>query len=170
MRSYTELVTHLYSQENLAKIEWAVGSALADGPNKKLVICGPAASGKSTMLHIVKAIFDRDGYPDNVETRHDGFPEKYGDNRIQKFTAEKLPPTRWFIASNRPVRTKSTDMIVATPTGNRHSHLTYRRLMDEVMVEIDEISNACLDRYLEVGPRHYEDLTINNCLNQENNQ
>lgn len=158
-RSYVELTTHLYSTHNLAKIEWVIGSALADGPNKVLVIAGPPASGKSTMLKIVETIFARGFVDNNVLVMHDGFDSRF-DPKIH----------RGFVATNRPVVAKKTDMVVTTPTGNRHSHLTYVRLMDEVKTEIDQIANACLDRYLQVGPRYYEDLSTNNCFNQENNQ
>jgi ABC-type phosphate transport system ATPase subunit len=155
MKSYTELVTHLYSQENLAKIEWAIGTALVGGPWKILVISGPSASGKSSMLHIVEEIFGRDGSPNDVVTQHDGLAKIYG-NRV-------------FAATNHPMITSSTDMIVTTPTSNRHSLLTYRRLMDEVKNEIDQISQACIERYLTLGAEYYEDMIRNNCF-QENNK
>jgi energy-coupling factor transporter ATP-binding protein EcfA2 len=59
--AWDELVGTLYSVEERAKIEWAIGSIVA-GDSKKIqkffVFYGPAGSGKSTMLHILQKLFD----------------------------------------------------------------------------------------------------------------
>src|SRR4029077_14639344 len=51
----------LYSVEERAKIEWAIGSIIA-GDSKKiqkfLVFYGPAGSGKSTILNIIQRLFE----------------------------------------------------------------------------------------------------------------
>jgi hypothetical protein len=58
--AWNELVGTLYSVEERAKIEWAIGSIVA-GDSKKiqkfLVFYGPAGSGKSTILNILEKLF-----------------------------------------------------------------------------------------------------------------
>jgi energy-coupling factor transporter ATP-binding protein EcfA2 len=59
--AWDELVGTLYSVEERAKIEWAIGSIVA-GDSKKIqkffVFYGPAGSGKSTILNILQKLFD----------------------------------------------------------------------------------------------------------------
>ena len=59
--AWDELVGTLYSDEERAKIEWAIGSIVA-GDSKKiqkfLVFYGPAGSGKSTVLNIIQKLFE----------------------------------------------------------------------------------------------------------------
>jgi len=59
--AWDELVGTLYSIEERAKIEWAIGSIVA-GDSKKiqkfLVFYGPAGSGKSTILNIIERLFE----------------------------------------------------------------------------------------------------------------
>jgi energy-coupling factor transporter ATP-binding protein EcfA2 len=59
--AWDELVGTLYSVEERAKIEWAIGSIVA-GDSKKIqkffVFYGSAGSGKSTILNIIQKLFD----------------------------------------------------------------------------------------------------------------
>jgi len=59
--AWDELVGTLYSVEERAKIEWAIGSIVA-GDSKKLqkffVFYGPAGSGKSTILNVIHNLFE----------------------------------------------------------------------------------------------------------------
>jgi len=59
--AWDELVGVLYSPEERAKIEWAIG-AIVSGDSKKiqkfLVFYGPAGSGKSTVLNIIQSLFE----------------------------------------------------------------------------------------------------------------
>jgi energy-coupling factor transporter ATP-binding protein EcfA2 len=59
--AWNELVGTLYSVEERAKIEWAIGSIVA-GDSKKIqkffVFYGPAGSGKSTILNILHKLFE----------------------------------------------------------------------------------------------------------------
>jgi energy-coupling factor transporter ATP-binding protein EcfA2 len=59
--AWNELVGTLYSVEERAKIEWAIGSIVA-GESKTLqkffVFYGPAGSGKSTVLNILQKLFE----------------------------------------------------------------------------------------------------------------
>ena len=58
--AWNELVGTLYSVDERAKIEWAIG-AIVSGDSKKiqkfLVFYGPAGSGKSTILNIIQQLF-----------------------------------------------------------------------------------------------------------------
>ena len=59
--AWDELMNVLYSDDELAKIEWAIG-AVVSGDSKKiqkfLVFYGPAGSGKSTVLNIIQDMFE----------------------------------------------------------------------------------------------------------------
>ena len=61
INAYNELMNVLYDDENRAKIEWAIGSVIAGDSKeieKMLVLCGPPGSGKSTVLDLVKKLFE----------------------------------------------------------------------------------------------------------------
>lgn len=68
--AWDELVGTLYSVEERAKIEWAIG-AIISGDSKKIqkfiVLYGPAGSGKSTILNIVEKLFA--GYTTTFEAK-----------------------------------------------------------------------------------------------------
>lgn len=58
--AWDELVSVLYSAEERAKIEWAIGAIVAGEAKrlqKFLVFYGPAGSGKSTILNIIQDMF-----------------------------------------------------------------------------------------------------------------
>lgn len=59
--AWDELVSVLYSDEERAKIEWAIGAIVAGDAKhiqKFLVLYGPPASGKSTVLNIIEKLFE----------------------------------------------------------------------------------------------------------------
>ena len=68
--AWDELIGTLYSVEERAKIEWAIG-AIVSGDAKKiqkfLVLYGPAGTGKSTILNIVQKLFE--GYTTSFEAK-----------------------------------------------------------------------------------------------------
>ena len=59
--AWDELVGTLYSVDERAKIEWAIGSIVA-GDSKDIqkffVLYGPAGSGKSTILNVIQKLFE----------------------------------------------------------------------------------------------------------------
>lgn len=59
--AYDKLISTLYSEEERAKIEWAIGS-IVSGESKKIqkfmVLYGSAGTGKSTILNIIQQLFD----------------------------------------------------------------------------------------------------------------
>lgn len=59
--AWDEILNVLYSEQQRAKIEWAIG-AVVSGDAKKiqkfLVFYGPAGSGKSTILNIIQKLFE----------------------------------------------------------------------------------------------------------------
>lgn len=68
--AWDELVGTLYSVEERAKIEWAIGSIIAGDAKriqKFLVLYGPAGTGKSTILNIVEKLFV--GYTTTFEAK-----------------------------------------------------------------------------------------------------
>lgn len=59
--AYEEIISTLYSEEERAKIEWAIGSIVAGESvniQKFLVLYGAAGTGKSTVLNIIQQLFD----------------------------------------------------------------------------------------------------------------
>ena len=58
--AYTEIMTTLYSDEERAKFEWAIGSIIC-GDSKKIqkfiVFYGPMGSGKSTVMNLIEKLF-----------------------------------------------------------------------------------------------------------------
>lgn len=68
--AWDELIGTLYSVEERAKIEWAIG-AVVSGDSKKiqkfLVFYGPAGTGKSTVLNIIEKLFQ--GYTTTFEAK-----------------------------------------------------------------------------------------------------
>ena len=68
--AYEHLISTLYSPEERHKIEWAVGSVVAGKSKdiqKFLVIYGEQGSGKSTILNIIKMLFE--GYCAKVDAK-----------------------------------------------------------------------------------------------------
>ena len=68
--AWDELLETLYSPEERAKIEWAIGSVVA-GDSKKiqkfLVLYGPTGTGKSTILNVIQSLFV--GYVTSFEAK-----------------------------------------------------------------------------------------------------
>jgi Family of unknown function (DUF5906) len=68
--AWDELIGTLYSPEERAKLEWAIG-AVVSGDSKKiqkfLVLYGPAGTGKSTILNIIEKLFV--GYTTSFEAK-----------------------------------------------------------------------------------------------------
>lgn len=69
-KAYDELMSFLYSPEERAKIEWAIGAVLS-GDSKKiekfLVFYGPPGTGKSTVIKIIQKLLD--GYYTTFEAK-----------------------------------------------------------------------------------------------------
>ena len=61
IEAYDKLISTLYSEEERAKIEWAIGSIVA-GDSKRIqkfmVLYGAAGTGKSTILNIIQQLFE----------------------------------------------------------------------------------------------------------------
>ena len=73
--NYDELISTLYDEEERQKIEWAVGSIIS-GDSKDIqkfyVLYGEPGSGKSTILRVIKKLFD--GYTAPFDAKAVGNP------------------------------------------------------------------------------------------------
>lgn len=73
--AYDELVSVLYSPEERDKLEWIIGSVVT-GESKKLqkfiVLTGDAGTGKSTVIRIIRKLFD--GYCSVIDAKALGNP------------------------------------------------------------------------------------------------
>lgn len=68
--AWTELTSVLYASEELAKLEWAIGSIVAGDSKtiqKFLVLYGRAGTGKSTVLDVIQKLFV--GYTTSFEAK-----------------------------------------------------------------------------------------------------
>jgi hypothetical protein len=68
--AWNELVGTLYSAEERAKVEWAIGAVVAGDSKfiqKFMVFYGPAGTGKSTVLDIIQKLFS--GYTTTFEAK-----------------------------------------------------------------------------------------------------
>ena len=68
--AWDELVSTLYSPEELAKIEWAIGAVISGDSKtiqKFLVFYGPGGTGKSTILNIIYKMFE--GYVSTFDAK-----------------------------------------------------------------------------------------------------
>lgn len=68
--AWDDLVGTLYSVEEKAKIEWAIGAVVAGDSKtiqKFLVLYGPAGTGKSTVLNVIQSLFE--GYVTTFEAK-----------------------------------------------------------------------------------------------------
>lgn len=73
--NYDELISTLYDEEERRKIEWAIGSVIA-GDSKRIqkfyVFYGEPGSGKSTILTVIKKLFE--GYTATFDAKAVGNP------------------------------------------------------------------------------------------------
>jgi energy-coupling factor transporter ATP-binding protein EcfA2 len=87
-KAWDKIVSTLYSEEERAKIEWAIGAVVSGESKiiqKFLVFYGPPGSGKSTMLNIVERLFQ--GYTSIFDAR-----ELAGNNNAFATAAFKSNP------------------------------------------------------------------------------
>lgn len=89
--AYDELISKLYSPEERHKLEWAIGSIVA-GDSSKLqkfvALYGAGGTGKSTVLKIIKAMFD--GYCATFDAKALGSGGSSGDFSLAAFRNNPL--------------------------------------------------------------------------------
>lgn len=148
MTAYDEYVTPILVGTNREKYEWAIGSALAGGPEKCLVLCGTAMTGKSELMTIAKRIFARPEMPAVI---------------IQEGMRYSTLETGYvFAACLQDYESTNLRHVITKTSGYRHSDEIYYPLYEAMREETDLIANACVERYLALGPIAYENLTVNN--------
>jgi hypothetical protein len=153
--AYELLADQIFSEEDRAKFEWAVGAALTGVTDKILVISGGPSSGKSTMLSIVEEIFSEFTFTSRASVMHDGYTSIKNPGFVFAASAGgKLLPTTDPVILDR--------LIVAVTTGNRFPIQTYSRLVAQARREHEMIANQCIERYRELGPNYFDNVQENN--------
>lgn len=74
--SFDELLSVLYSAEERLKIEWAIGAVVSGDSvkiQKFMVFVGDAGTGKSTVMKIIRMLFD--GYTATIDAKAIGSPQ-----------------------------------------------------------------------------------------------
>lgn len=147
-KAYNELVGLLLTEEDRAKFEWAIGAMLAEGPPNVLVIHGGPATGKSTLLNIVRKVLLSDvrAVAARTHIQHDNYSEVGPDAFV-------------FSASNEMVAPRGA--INISTTGVRVSVNKHYVLMNQIDVEALDVAEHCINVYHN-GPRAV--------YNQENNR
>jgi predicted ATPase len=149
-RAYNELVDVLLSDEDRVKFEWAIGSMLDRGRRNVVIICGPPASGKSTLLNIVKKVLfavPTSEIDYRVAIQHDGYKEVDHDTSV-------------FAASL--VFEDVENSITICTTGNRVPVNKHYVLMREINSELMVIANDCVYQYRSLGDDYFGEIRESN--------
>jgi len=140
-KAYNELVSLLLSEEDRATFERAIGSALVEGPRTVLLIHGDTASGKSTLLNIVRKLVMiplNGGYAPRVIIKHEVVErELERDIRLE-------PQTYIFAATNQPVYIAEGVDLIST-TGDRVSVNKHYVLMNQIDDEAVAVAQHCVN-------------------------
>lgn len=133
-KAYNEMVGLLLTEEDRAKFEWAIGAMLSEGPPNILVIHGGPATGKSTLLNIVRKILLSDVRAVAARTyiQHDNYSEVGPDAFV-------------FSQSNELVAPKGA--INISTTGDRMSVNKHYVLMHQIDVEALDVAEHCINVY-----------------------
>jgi hypothetical protein len=133
-KAYNELVGLLLTEEDRAKFEWAIGAMLSEGPPNIVVIHGGPATGKSTLLNIVRKVLLSDvrAVAARTHIQHDGYSETNSDAFV-------------FSASNELVAPRGA--INISTTGDRVSVNKHYVLMRQIDVEALDVAEHCIDVY-----------------------
>lgn len=140
-RAYNELVNILLAREDRVKFEWAIGAMLSDGPRNIVVVRGPAGSGKTTLMTIVRKVL-LSPFTGHFAPRVDFLNE---DNFVE------VDPDAFTFAEINHISGLELDAIVIETTGNRVPVNKHYVLMREIDSELIDIANSCISLYREMG-------------------
>lgn len=140
-KAYNELVGLLLTEEDRARFEWAIGAMLSEGSPNILVVHGGPATGKSTLLNIVRKILLSDvrAVAARTHIQHDGYSEVNPDAFV-------------FAATNRP--TSIEGAIDICTTGDRVSVNKHHVLMQQIDVEALDVAKHCINVYTNNQENH----------------
>lgn len=131
--AWGELLEKYFSEDDQEQLEWAIGCVLSEGPKKMMVISGPAASGKSTVLKIIQEIVENyDGNRLPIDIFHDGM--------------RRNADTFAFVASNTPV---DGGMMQIQTTGSQHPPRRYNTLVSLIDQDHASVIDHCINVYKE---------------------
>ena len=136
--AYDEIIGTLYSKEERAKIEWAIGSIVTGDSKdiqKFLVLYGEAGAGKSTILNIIQQLFE--GYYTMFEAKADitsPLKQRHWRRITTLFQPRCSNPIRWLPFSTTAIFPESKiiqSLIPSYPTkkwsSTKNSNLAIRR-------------------------------------------
>jgi energy-coupling factor transporter ATP-binding protein EcfA2 len=158
--AYEELAGFLLDQENRENLEWAIGSAVLEGPKKTVVLFGPPASGKTTFLKIIERLFP--GVSVAIAT--------------QDADAVEVKNGYTFMAANRAPNfeeLRSTpDVILVGMSGRTFGQARYEQLVNEIYetdYELRFIAHDCARRFMAMGSTYF-DHVIDDTIPEENDK
>lgn len=158
-KAYEELFGTIFSEEDLTKLEWAIGSVLAQGTAKFTTIYGLPATGKSTAISLVQKIMYDQKVQRPVIIANEPRPDL-----LRRWT-RSVPA---FVASYNPVQVATRDgsnpLLEIRTTGTTVDRNHYFVLQDEMRSELGAIAQRCARRYLDLGATYYDNTE------QENNK
>lgn len=140
-KAYNELMDRLLSPEDRTKLETVIGSMLSGGPPEHVLFYGPAASGKTTMMRIIKRLLTMSAFGDataRVAFRHSGNRHIESEMIFNSFVFAE--------ATRMPEELPPGDIFLRT-TGERLPVNKYYVLMDLIDSELDEIAEHCIRTY-----------------------
>jgi predicted ATP-binding protein involved in virulence len=144
LHAWDEMLDVFFPGEDRVKIEWAVGSLLSDGPKKTMILTGNPATGKSTVLHIIQKIFDKNKPNLRVKVQHDGYVKNAA------FDGSK----HLFFADNRAP--KIVDAIMVESSGNTIPFKKYKAFAEAAEAAHAEIAKQCVRMYETLGANYYD--------------
>lgn len=151
--AWHELLGTFFEKGDVTKIEWAVGSAMSDGPRSALIIVGDGlAGGKTTTLGLIQMLFaehwQRSQTPMSVSV-HDDVTKDLPPNTSHTFSTNHT-----FLASNR-IPNVSGKSLVVKATGKTAEFNRYTKLHKKIVENPGIIVEHCIEAHHNLGADYY---------------
>ncbi len=181
IKAYDKLMSTLYSEEERAKIEWAIGSIVSGDSQRVFDAKALGSTSNSFALEAFKS-------NPLIAIQHDGDLSRIEDNtRLNSLVSHELMTVNekfkstyssrfnafLFMGTNKPV--KITDaksglirrLIDVSPSGNKLPSNEYKKIINQIDFELGHIAYHCLEVYNE-NPGRYDDYIPTTMLGASN--